>query len=196
MSGLKSFILPLAAGAAALAAAASVQAQAAQQELSEQAVKDFLDSAEQEMTQAIKAGEYQRVVDWTRQHVADDATFFVSGEIYVGDQRKGFAVLSLNKKDMLQASQVALGMLSGASGESVQDYFLDIEVVGFHALGAEAATVDTRITEKATLAPPGGGEGEPVQVTATADCSHVVQAGSAPDDLKLAMSACQARTQF
>lgn len=189
--------LSAATAAALFAAATPALSQSAPQGLSEQEVKDFLGSAEQDMTQAINAGNYDRVVDWTRQNIADGATFFFSGEIFAGDQRKGFAVFSLNKQDMLQMSQAAVGILAGAQGQQVQDYTLDIEVVKVKPIGPDAATVQTRITERGELGAPGDGD-KAIQVVSTADCNHVVQAGgpSGGDQLKLAMSACQARTEF
>lgn len=172
----------------------------AQQDLSSQEVRGFFDGMEQEAVQAVRAGEYERLLDWTENRLAEGATFFLSQELYVGDERKGFTVTSLDKQDMLQLSRVALGILAGMQGQAVQDYALEIEVLEIDPVGPNAATATTRITESGRFALPSGEGGQQdspaMEFEATADCHHLIQRDRAAGQLVMGITNCQARTRL
>lgn len=190
-----------AAAAGLLLAAGHAHAQQDQQDLSAREVQSFFDGMEQEVVQAMRAGEYARLLDWTEDNLADGATFVLSQEIYVGDERKGFTVTSLDKQDMLQLSRVALGIMSEIQGQAVQDYALDIQVINVDPIGPNAATAATRITESGKLALPGEEDAQqrrspPTEVKATADCHHLIQRDRDAGQLVMGMTACEARTRL
>ncbi len=173
----------------------------AQQDLSAQEVERFLESAEQDVTQAVQAGEYARLLDWTKGHLADAATFLLSQEFYVGDERKGFAVMSLDKQDMLRLGRVAVGVMSDMPAQAVQDYALDIEVIKVDPIGPNAAKATTRITESGKFALPGEEDAQqprpqPIEIEATAQCHHLIQRDRDADQLVMGMTACQARMRL
>lgn len=203
------FLSVIAAGF--LIATGSVQAQQGQQDLSAQEVKDFLAAAEQDLTQAVRAGDYERLLDWTENNLAEGAIFSMSQEFYVGDERKGFAVTSLDKQDMLRLGRVAVGAMSGMPDRAVRDYALDIEVVNVDPIGPNAATVTTRIAESGKLALPRGAAsgdtasaaaaepaagGDSIEIEATARCIHLVQRGEAADQLMIGLTTCEARAHL
>lgn len=190
-----------AAMAGSLLAAGHAHAQQGQQDLSVQEVQSFFHSMEQEVMQAMRSGEYARLLDWTENALAEGATFFLSQEIYVGDERKGFAVTSLDKQDMLRLSRVAVGIVSEMQGQAVQDYALDIEVINVDPIGPNAATAATRITESGKLALPGEEDPQqprlsPIEIEATAECHHLIQRDRDAGELVMGMTSCEARTRL
>ncbi len=54
------------------------------------------------MTEAVRGGQSKRLMEWARKHVADEATFMISAEVYAGEQRKSFSVSTLDKKDVMR----------------------------------------------------------------------------------------------
>lgn len=201
MTGANRTILGLAA-AGVFIAAGPIQAQQ-QQSLSAEEVKSYLQSAEQELTQAVETGQYQKAIDWSERNIADGASFFVSEEFYVGEVRKSFTVASLNKQDMLQLGRIAVGIMSGMQGQPIENYALNIEVTDVQAIGPDAATVKTRISESGSFAMPGatgtGGQqrdAKKIHVEATADCNHVIARAEQGERLQIGMTNCQARATF
>ncbi|WEX07777.1 hypothetical protein [Chelativorans sp. AA-79] len=154
---MKKLIRAILTGTAASLLILTGQAAAQQQgqNLTEDEVRNFFDSMEQEATQAIEAGDFQRLIEWTSNNIAEEATFSVTNEVYRGDERLGFSTATLGKEDMLRFSRVAVGMMSGmGNGQPVQDYSLQVEVTGFTPAGPDAATVTTEFTESGTLSLP------------------------------------------
>lgn len=196
-------------GAVAMSLAAFAAPLHAQQDLSEQDVAAFFEEAERDLTQAVREGNYDRLVDWTQETIADGATFSFSQELYIGDERKSFTVASLDKQDVLRLSRMAVGVMSGMQGLTVRDYTLDVEVVKVRPIGPGAAMATTRITERGTLAmdpasgQAGAGPGDDsgsgpqsLQVEATAGCSHVVQRGGSGGGLMIGMTVCESRARI
>ena len=201
MTGVPKIVFLSAATAGFLVAAGPAHAQQDQQDLSAQEVTSLFESMEQDVTQAMRAGDYARLLDWTENNLAADATFFLSQEIYVGEERKGFAVTSLDKQDMLRLSRVAVGVMSEMQGQAVLDYALDIEVINVDPIGPNAAKAATRITESGTLALPGEEDPQqtgpsPTEIEATAQCHHLVQRDRDADQLVIGMTTCEARTRL
>ncbi len=210
---------------AAMLTAGQPQAQTDQQQaLSEQDVRTFLAKVEQEATQAMTSGEYGRLMDWTRNNLADEATFSANTEVYVGDQRKSFSAVTLEKKDMLRLGNVMVAIISGMSGKAgkaVEDYSLEIAVADVTPVGPNAAMVATRITESGTLklsaegksaaAGEQGGDGQggqtqqqdgqqanarAVELEATADCKHLIRRDATGDRMVIGITTCNTRMQL
>ncbi len=158
MTGLK----PILAGSAALLlAAAGAQAQTQQpsqsqtpsqeQQLSEQEVQDFLDDAQESMTEAVNSGDFGKILEWTQNSIADGAVFNAGMELYAGDERKGFTSLTLTKDDMVRLGGISAGILSGLQRGAIEDYSLEIEMTDFTPIGPNAAMVRTEIVERGRL---------------------------------------------
>ncbi|MCT7374203.1 hypothetical protein [Chelativorans salis] len=178
MNTTRAIFAGTAASLLVLAGPAGAQQQG--QNLTEDQVRSFFDSMEQETMQAVQAGDFQRLIGWTQNNIADEATFSVTNEIYRGDDRKGFSAMTLGKGDVLGISRAAVGMMSGMNnGQPVQDYSLQVEVTDFKPAGPDAATVTTEITESGTLSMPP---------------AHTA-AASQPDDETLQTGSTQADTQ-
>jgi hypothetical protein len=219
-SGAMTICLATAAGL--LLAAGPVQAQ---QELAEEEIRAFFDTMDQTATEAVQSGSFESLLEWTQGHIAEEAHFAVSNELYAGEERKGFGVISLGKDDMMRFGRMAVGMLSGMQGQPIEDYSLEIEIGEITPFGPDAATVVVDYTESATFAAPsgegeagalydaegggaenqsaeaGGSEaspagGQPVEITATAKCRHVVRRGETGGELALGLSTCEARTEL
>jgi hypothetical protein len=211
-------IKTMALGTAACLLLASGPLQA-QQDLTEEDVRGFFDSARQDLSEAVQSGEFDRVLDWSRNNIADGATFSVSNEFYSGDERKGFAVASLDKQDMMRFGRAAVGMLSGMQDRPIEDYSLEIEVTDVQLVGPNAATVTARFTESGALAladehmaaasgreddlqtgstgaEPQRASGQTLEFEAAAECSHLVYRGESEDQLRLGMSTCKAETRL
>lgn len=154
----------------------AAQAQNTSQGLSEEEVRSFFDTMQQDMTEAVEAGDFERLVEWSQDSVAEEATFTVSNEVYRGDERKSISIVTLDKEDMMRLGQAAAGMMSGMQGQPVQDYSLEIEITDFTPIGTDAANVTAEFTESGTLA---------VQPPQTADAGQpdeTVQTGSVETD--------------
>ena len=205
MTSSSSGTLLSAAMAAFLLAIGPAHAQQDQQNLSEQEVTGFFDRMERNVTEAVEAGAYGRLLEWARTSIADEARFFVSTEIYAEDERKSFTVTSLDKEDVVWLGEIATGMMSAMLGQPVQGYALDLEVIEVDLIGPDAATVSTRIAESVSdLARPSG-EGEagaqnpgaqPMQAGAIADCEHLIRRREAADRLLIGLTTCQVRTRL
>ncbi|MFC6487868.1 hypothetical protein [Nitratireductor sp. GCM10026969] len=148
---IKAIFLGTAAGL--LIAGGPVQAQQAQN-LTEDEVRSFFDTMQQDVTEAVEAGDFERLVEWTQNRIAEEAVFSVSNEVYRDDERKSFAVVSLDKEDMVRLGHMAAGMLSGMQGQPLQDYSLEIQVRDVTPIGADAASVTAEFTESGTLTMP------------------------------------------
>lgn len=122
--------------------------------LSEQETRSFLDRVEQSVATAVNAQDYAQLIEWMDEYVSDGASFFVSEEIVVGDDRKSFSVATLNKNDMMRLGRIAVGFLSGMPGQSLENYSLDIEVSDVTQVAPGAVTTTARITETASIPVP------------------------------------------
>lgn len=209
--------------AAAIAAMAMAigpaHAQEGGSQLGEEEVSGFFETMKEDVTEAVESGDYESLLQWTEDAIADEATFMASSEMHADGERKSFSVVSLDKEDMTRLGQIAVGVMAGMGGgeQAIEDYSLDIEVGEVTPMGADAATVQVSYTETATLAAPSGGEASPqdgedagaapegdaaggggshsLEVQATADCSHVIRRGDG-DTLLIGLSACQARSEL
>lgn len=117
---------------------------------------DFFDRMDQNATEAVEAKNFEALLEWAQDHIADEAVFSATNEITIGGERKAFTVVSMDKQDMLRFGRMATGMLSGMQGDGLQDYSLEIAVSQVTPVGADAATVDVQYTETATLSAPQG----------------------------------------
>lgn len=181
------------AGAAAAGLLVAGGRAVAQQELSAQEVESFFQSAEADLTRMVRAGEYARLSDWMEASFADGASFHLSLELETGGERKGFAVLTLTKQDVLRLGGLAFGAMADRPG-ALQDYALDIQVTGVEPLGPDAAKARTQFVESGKLAPPGegGASSEPVPFETTAQCEHVVRRDREAKRLVIGMTTCRA----
>lgn len=203
MEGIRALFVGMAASACAVAGAAEAQQQ---QNLAESEVRSFFKSMEQEAVQAARAGDFKRLIEWTRNNVADEATFSVTNEVYRDDKRMGFAAMTLEKQDMLGFSRAVVGMMSGMDGQLLKDYSPEIEVADVTPIGPNSATVNTEFTETGTLSIPSerattaagstAGDAQALHLEATAQCSHLVHRGEDRNQLVIGLSTCQARTSI
>jgi hypothetical protein len=179
--------------------------------LTEQEVKRFFDTTEKDMTEAVRGGQSERLLEWTRKHVADEATFMISTEVYAGDRRKSFSVSTLDKKDMLRLGGLISGAANGVEGHRIQDYDLEMDVTRVDLIGADAAVVTGQVKEsgklaigpKVSAAGDGSdkagdrkGQSRPVTFEATGECRYLVHRGEEAGQLMLGMTTCQVRTRL
>ena len=180
--------------AALLAVAAPAQAE--QHQLGEEEVRAYFEQVEREATEMVGADEIERMIEWIDTNIAEGAEFQVSMNILLGEERKGFASLTLNREDMLRMG----GMMAGAFREMpIEDYELDIEVAEVTPLGAEAATVRATWTESFAVAVPEGegaeaAESQRLTAEAVADCVQIVQRDG--DRLVMGLMTCTAEMRL
>lgn len=199
MAGTSGTIL-CAAAAAVLATAAPARAQPDQEPLSAAAVEDFFGRMEQDAVRMVRSGAFEELLDWVTDNIAEEATFAVSETFHAADRPKGFAVLFLDRRDVLAFTRSAVGMMSAMPDGALQDYSLEIQVTEVIPAGPDAATATTRIVESGSFVLSGGGapgsaaaaDAAPVEMTATAECSHLVRRDAVADRLLLGMTHCQA----
>ncbi|HEU4985467.1 MAG TPA: hypothetical protein VFT89_00235 [Rhizobiaceae bacterium] len=166
--------------AGVLLAGAPLQAQ--EETLSQEEVAGFFDNMQQTATEAVEGKTFDSLLEWTQNHLADGATLMATNEIYVGDQRKGFGTVSLNKEDVMRFGRMAVGMMSAQGGGQLEDYSLEIEVGEVTPIGPDAATVSVDYTETATLsAPPPQQTAAGVDTTQTASTKMEEEAAKATE---------------
>ena len=202
MTGLKAV---LAGCGAVLLAAGGAQAQS--QELSEQEVQTFLSDAEQTLAEAARSADFAQILDWTKQRIADDATFTIGMNIFAGETRKGYVSLTLTKDDMVGLGGISAGVLSGMQKDAIEDYSLTMEMTGFTPIGPNAAMVTTEMTESGRIGIPAAGgsadaqSGTPADraqaagaaaMEATAQCSHIIQRAAGAKELQMGLTTCLA----
>lgn len=144
----------LGTAASLLLACGAAQAEGPGPVLTEDEVQDFFDQMEQDLAEAVQAGDFRRLIEWTRHTIAEEARFSVSNEVYRSGERKSFTVASLDKQDITRLGRAAAGMLSAMQGQSVRDYSLEAEVRGFTLIAPDVANVTTEFTEAGTLSMP------------------------------------------
>jgi hypothetical protein len=201
---IKSILTAIAAG---FLLAGGVGLAQEEQNLTEDEVRSLFETMGEEMTEAVRMDEFERVLELTEEHLADEAMIMASNEIFDGEERKSFIKLTLDKEDMLRLGQMMAGMMSGAQGQSVEDYLVEIEVTDVTLIGPNAAVVAAEYTESGTIMPPNGGQGEvdaaeeaqgelaePRQIDSTSRCEHLVYQSEEEDRLLISLSACEART--
>lgn len=162
----------LGATASVLFIGGTAPAQQAGQNLTQEEVKTFFDRMQQDVTDAVDTGNYDRLLEWSQNGIADEANFAVSNEVYHKDERKSLMVLSLNKEDMMQLGRMAAGFMSGMQGQPMKDYSLHVEITGFTPIGPDAAAVTTEYIESGTLAMPQS------QTASAGQTDETIQTGS------------------
>jgi hypothetical protein len=157
----------------------------AQDQASEQAVRDFFDGMRQTVTEAVEASDTEGLMAFTRDTLADDASFTATTEMVMGGERKSIATVMLDKEDMLRLGRMASGMMGGMHGDALQDYELDVTVNAVTPIGPDAARVSVDYAETATLAMPAqaGGSGT------TDDVATGATTGDAGEDPEAAADA-------
>lgn len=215
MTTKRGMLLTSALATIALLGAPVASAQQGEQ-LSEEEVTSFFDDAERELTQMVEAGEFEQLMGWIEERLADEARFAAGMDTYMGDERKGFSTFALDKEDVTRMGRMAIGILAGLQDpdQAIEDYTLEIEVNEVVPAGPDAATVNAHFTETVTLAlparaAPAEGEdpdvtgatdpaeaGESITVEATADCQHLVRRNDAGDGLMIGLTTCQAEMRF
>lgn len=212
------------AGLALAASGAFAQqgGQQGQQQITQQELRGFFQQAEQEVTQARRNGDLARLTQWVRQNVADGAMFTLSNELYAGDRRKAFGVLTIDKQDILRGQQIALGIQHDRNREAMQDHAFNIEVREVEQVAPGVAMVTSRITERVTIAPQQGrqaqgggqqaettgsvGQGQranqeaanaprQVRIEGQTDCEHLVRRADG-DRFQIGMTTCQGQTRI
>lgn len=176
--------------------ALAVPAQAEQHGLTEQEVRAYFDQIEQEATEMVRSDEIERMVEWIEQNIAEGAEFQVSMNILLGEERKGFASLTLDKDDMRQMG----GLMAGAFRQlPIEDYELDIEVAEVTPVGQDAATVRATWTESFAISVPQGegaeaANGQRLSAEAVVDCVQIVQRDG--DRLMMGLMTCIGETRM
>lgn len=220
MTGLKSL---LAGSATLMLVTVTVGAHAQDQQLSEQEVEAFLEQTEQSMTQAVQNADFDKVLDWTENRIAEDANFSMALEIFAGDERKGFTSLSLSKEDLVKLGGISAGVLSGMKKDAIEDYSLEIEMTDFTPIGPNAAFVQTKMTERGRIAfpekdsgetagapdsassaqsstadtrPRGQAGGQAAEMEGTVQCSHIIQRSEGSQDLQMGLTNCKGEARI
>lgn len=212
--------------ASLLLACGTAQAEGPGPVLTEEEVQHFFDQMEQDVTKAVQAGDFRRLIEWTQDTIAEEATFSISNEVYRGDERKSFTVALLDKEDITRLGRAAAGMLSAMQGQPVRGYSLEAQVTGFTLIAPDVANVTTEFAETGTLSMPGlrmtradpdveiletgtgrqqaetgsapvqETDGRSMRIEATAECEHIVRREPAGYRLVIGLSTCQARTDL
>lgn len=203
--------IALAAATGMLVSGPALAQQQERRNLTEQEVKRFFDTTEKDMTEAVRGGQSKRLLEWTRKHVADEATFMISTEVYAGDQRKSFSVSTLDKQDMLRLGGLISGAANGMESHRIQDYDLEMDVTRVDLIGPDAAVVTGHVKESGKLAmgsrasaagdgsdKAGEQKGQSRSVTfeATGECRYLVHRGKEAGQLMIGMTNCQVRTRL
>lgn len=187
-----------------LAATASVllflgpNAQAQQQDLSAEEVRNYIEQIQKDATAIMEAQDYRKIIEWTQSNIAEGAVFQVGVSLARGEQQTGFASMSLKREDILRIG----GVFAGAfQQQGIDDYSLKAEVSDIVPLGPQAATAQVKWTESFKI-DVGGQErgdgqapaGESFSVKSVADCNHLLQRKK--EQLVIGLTSCVAEMHY
>lgn len=207
-----------AAAAAALLLAGPAQAQQ-EEALAQDEVESYFNDMSQQVTEMAETGDFEGLIQWIEDEVAEEARFYAGIETYAGEERKSFSHFMLDKQDMVNLGQISFGLMAGIQGgeQVIDSYELDIDVLEVVPAGPDAATVRSRMVETATFsmpdqqagtaaadeAPgvtgtiaPGAGENGSLTVEATAECTQLIRRSDDGDQLLMGLTACDATANF
>lgn len=117
----------------------------------ENQVRSFFDDATAEAEQLAEAGDWQGVREWTRQHLAEEATLAVTGAM-IG--RTGPVIsysASLDRQDLSRLASMAMMSPQDMGEDAIEDYRLQTEVLSVSELPDGTATARVRFQETATV---------------------------------------------
>lgn len=193
---------------AALGIAASGSA-FAQERLSQDEVRSFLQAASADIQQILQARELPQILDWTRQNIAETARFSVTSTLEAEGERKMFTTVHLDKDDLVLLQRMALSAMYADPAAQLADVTFEIEVVEVQPIGADTAIARTRIIEGATIerAPEAEVAEAPADVDVTGAlqgariesvsmCEHVIQRAPDAERLQIGMTTCDARMEM
>jgi uncharacterized protein YdeI (BOF family) len=132
------------------------------QQLTVREARQFMSGIERDINQMVQTGNLSRLRQWTQNNIADNAVFNRTSSIETEGQSRAVASITITKADLLRLQSF---VLSGMTEKLnlVEDFRLDIHVLNIQPVGDSAAIVKSRVSERATLAPP---QGESVGVSA------------------------------
>jgi hypothetical protein len=180
--------LGLMSATAGLVALAS-PVQADQHDVTAEEVEAYYEQVAQEATEMVRADELARMIEWIDDNIADGAVLQASLSVLHGDQRKGFAAMTLEKEDMRAMG----GVFAGAfQQQEIEDFSLEIEVTEVISHGPGAATVRAVWPARISVAVPAGEGAEPggdaLSVEQVADCTQVLQRDG--ERLQMGLTTC------
>lgn len=135
------------------------------QRLDEQAVRDFVQQMEQDITSIRRGGDASELQQWTRNNVSDAAVFSSQQVVTRQGQPKVNITANFTKQELLALGRVAMSDTHDMSN-MLQNYNLQIRVTNVRSLGDRAAVVETEIDQSGTLAP---GQQQGVQTSSAQD---------------------------
>lgn len=173
--------------------------------LDEARIVAFVQGIAEDIRPAIESQDVAWIRQWTQDTIADTAVFMVSSEVYRDGERTVFTVANLDKQDLLELQTLALSSMTGQGGGALRDIAFEIDVVSVDPIGPNAAAVETRITESATLPAPtenaaasattqdvdATGSVAGARFESTSTCHHIVQTTIEGDTLQIGMTTCQ-----
>jgi hypothetical protein len=138
------------------------------QQLTVREARQFMSSMERDINQMVQTGNLSRLRQWTQNNVADNAVFNRTNAIETEGHSRAITSITITKPDLLRLQRLALSGMSERLN-AVEDFRLDIHVLNVQPIGDSAAMVKSRVSERATLAPPhresGGRVGEQHEYT-------------------------------
>jgi len=152
-------------------------------------IEEYFQSIQQEFNQIVQTGEYQRVVVWTQENVAEEAHLQGSFAIIHDGASKFAATVMLEKPDLLRGQGLLTAGLQ--ADDPIEDYSLQIEVQDIVPHGEDAATVRVTWSDSGTLQPSrdqAAPEAPAVTFERHIDCRHLLQRNG--DRMMIGLSNC------
>lgn len=226
MTRRKMVVLGLAAGALVLGQAAIAQQyqqqeQQIQQRMQQQGqgqqglaqeVRNFIQEAENQLTQAVQQGNASQIRQWTQQNIAENATFTTLMQVsHRSSTPSSLRAEYTDKQDMLRKQAMMFSMAPELL-QLVQDYNLDVQIQNVEQIDNNAAVIRTRISELLTLGGMGqqqsgqqkqgrgqlgaalSGAGAHTSISGIADCKQLIYRSQDTGRLVIGMSNCRAET--
>ena len=171
-------------------------AMADEHEIATADVEQYFEGIQQEFTEIVQTGEYQRMLAWGEENLGDEARFHMNSALLHDGQPKAMTTITVDKTDLGRGTRL---LLAGFQGEDpIDDYSLQVEVVEVVSHGPQAATVRVTWQETGTFSPGAmGGQaaGNPeLSFEAMHACSHVVHRNG--DRMMIGLTTCVGETRL
>lgn len=181
--------LALAASLAASLGAGLVAAPAiAQDALTGDDARAFLEDVQPQAQQAVDAGEWQGIQSWMAENVADDAQLQFTGEIIATEGPSLTFSGSMEGSDLAAFAGRGMGGPQNGGMDVVTDYYLEVEVMATWELPNGQVAAAVAFYEHGAVAE---GAGMPVSGAFSSATDCALRMEGAGEDLRIVLANCK-----
>lgn len=186
--------------ASAVAAALLALPAQAQDALTEDAVRTFIDEAVADARKMVRAGDWAGILSWYETRLADSAQIVAHSAVQVKDGPTMTLSISMDAEDLRRFGGSMGAMPQGTAQNPIGEFDLQADLRDFMALPGGGASATVVFREIGTLTAPVVAQGsdaagrqaagEPAVFQTTSTCNLRLSPGEAESDMLIEMLAC------